>query len=184
MTMTTKLTLSAYGNGGSWFLRLAEKAAKNDALKMSDRGGEVAAVVALLLMTGFFVYHQISQTGFFTSDFGLRETVLFYAPVPTGIATSLLKAATGRKNVARPVEMVSSALMMIAGFWLFTIYPFEASHLGDALPLSLGFLLSWIPNTVLKALLLLVGVVSAARLIYLPVAYLLIRRDLASIRQE
>lgn len=67
----------------SWFARRIEHLYEKDQLKGQERLGEAAAIVALLLMTLFFVYHQILQTGFFTSAFGLSEMVLFYANVST-----------------------------------------------------------------------------------------------------
>jgi uncharacterized membrane protein YbaN (DUF454 family) len=66
----------------SWFGRRVEHWHEKDQMKRSERLGEAAVIIALLVMTLFFVYHQILQTGFFTSAFGPSEMVLFYAPVP------------------------------------------------------------------------------------------------------
>jgi hypothetical protein len=126
----------------SWFARRAEHWYEKDQMNRSERLGEVAVIIALLVMTLFFVYHQILQTGFFTWAFGPSEMVLFYAPVPIGIAASLVREVTGHRNVARPIETANALALIAAGFWLFLVFPFNFSHLADVLPQSLQFLVS------------------------------------------
>ena len=62
----------------NWFARRAEAEAKKDTLPYSDRVGNVVAVVVIILVTLYFIAHQMWSTGFFTSEFGSLEMFLFY----------------------------------------------------------------------------------------------------------
>jgi hypothetical protein len=60
---------------------------------------------------------------------------------------------------------------------LFIVFPFNFAHLGDLLPSSLQFLLSWIPNYLGRIILLLVGLGGLFNSVYTPVIYFSVRRE-------
>ena len=85
----------------TWFVRHARAEAEKDTLPYSERGGNVVAVGLILLVALYFVLHQLWATGFFTSQFGSAETVLFYASLLFGLVPAGVRMLIGRKNLAR-----------------------------------------------------------------------------------
>ena len=119
-----------------------------DALTPLQRGGEALIALALLLLTGFFVVHQSTNTGFFTARFGTLEALLLYVPLLLAIIDSLLQAFTGHRNLARPFEAASSLLLGLAALWFLVVFPFDFTHLADALPEGLRFILAWVTDDI------------------------------------
>ena len=140
---------------------------------------EAVSIFAILLLTGFFVYHQSQNTGFFTSSFGMFETILFYLPVPIAVAVSLIRMATAKRNTARPLEALGAVAWAAAGIWLFIVFPFDFTHLGDALPNGTQFLLSWVPNWLGRALVLIAGLAGAVNMVYTPIIYFSVRKEIS-----
>ena len=163
----------------SWFARRVQKCYEKDKMKQSERFGEFVGIVALFILTLFFVYHQLLSTGFFTTSFGLLEVILFYASIPIGIATGAVRIIKGSRNTARPLEVVSAVIWIATGFWLFLVFPFDFLHLGDVLPISLQFLLSWIPDWLGRCIIFLTGLIGTVNAIYIPSLYISIRKELA-----
>ncbi len=156
--------------------RLIEKAARKDIMTPSERGGEVGGILVMLLVTAFFAYHQVAGTGFFTPRFGPLEMTLLYGGGVMGVLTSVTRAAIGRRNALRPLEMAGMVLWIAASLWFLTIFPFNFSHLADALPGSLHFLLSWISDDIAKALLVIGSVGGVIGIIYDGILYASVRR--------
>jgi hypothetical protein len=149
-----------------------------DKMKPSERAGDGFVMVILVTMAAFFVSNQVQGTGFYTAAFGPLEMVLFYAPIPLGLAISVARLATGRRNLARPFEIVNALVWVVAGFWLYLVFPFDFAHFASVLPDSLKFLLSWIPNWLARDALLLAGISGAGNSVYIPVLYMRVRREL------
>ena len=139
----------------SWLSRLARSVLKKDVMTRSERIGEVASMVAVLLITAFFVYHQVNSTGFFTSKFGATEQALFYGAALFGLITGGARAILGRRSSVRPLEIAGGVLWIVASLWLYIVFPFNFAHLADTLPGFLRFTLSWITNDIGRALLIL-----------------------------
>ncbi len=129
-------------------MHAAETHLDQDALTPLQRGGEALIALALLLLTGFFVLHQSANTGFFTTHFGTLEALLLYVPLLLAIADSLLQASTGHRNLARPLEAASNLLLGLAALWFLAVFPFDFTHLADALPQGLRFLLAWVTDDI------------------------------------
>ncbi|HVB62779.1 MAG TPA: hypothetical protein VNE61_16420 [Ktedonobacteraceae bacterium] len=135
-----------------------------EVLTTGQRFGEFVSVVATLLLCGFFVYHQVANTGFFTAKFGALEMFCLYGPILVSLAAPAVRAVTGRRNPARPLEVATNVFMAIAALWLLEVFPFNFSHLADALPGAIHFVLAWITNDIGKVLLILqiiIGSISA-----------------------
>ncbi len=160
----------------SWFARRAKLAKERDVLKLSERLGEIATVIVTLLLIAFFVDHQLTNTGFFTSNFGTTEIVLFYAAGLFGIVTSLARLFVGKRNSVRPLEVFGALLWATAFFWFLWVFPFNFAYLGNALPSTLRFLLSWVPNVLGQFILLVGGIASAGQVIYTVPFYLKVRQ--------
>lgn len=150
----------------NWFERSARTAFYRNGMKASERIGELAGIIAAILVVMFFVAHQLWSTGFFTSEFGNFEIVLFYSALSIGMVTSATRALLGKRNETRPLEIAGSALAAVFCFWFYTIFPFNFAHFGDVVPLSLGFLISWIPWLLAKILLLIGGVGATVGAVY------------------
>ena len=175
----------------NWFARHAEAEAKKDSLSFSERGrdavaervrdavGRAVGVLVILLFLVFWVAHQTSSSGFFTSKFGPAETFLFYVPTVFGVVTTVAKVVVGRKNVLRPFETFQMGLNAVGGVWLVVVFPFDFSHLADVVPDFLRFLLLWISNDVAKVL-LAIGIIGfSAATVYTAIMYVFVRRELS-----
>jgi hypothetical protein len=163
----------------NWFARHAEGEAKKDILSFSARAGDAIGALVLLLFLLFWVVHQTSSTGFFTSKFGPAETFLFYVPAVLGVVRTVAKVVVGRKNMLRPFETLERGLGAVGAVWLFVVFPFDFSHLADVLPNFLRFLLLWISNDVAKVL-LTIGIIGlSAAAVYTATLYVFVRRELS-----
>jgi hypothetical protein len=131
-----------------------------DIMSFSERCGELVAITAMILITAFFVYNQTSNTGFFTSAYGVPEIILFYGAGIFGMIVSASRAATGNRRTVRPLELVSDVFLLITTIWLLYVFPFNFGHLTAALPSSVKFLFTWISNDIGRILLAL-GVIGA-----------------------
>ncbi len=120
----------------------------HEILTPSQRFGEVVGVIVMFLFFGFFAYHQVARTGFFTAEFGPQEMVLFYGSMLLTVAAPITRALVGRRNPARLFEAVSYLFTAIAALWLLIVFPFNFAHLADALPGGIRFLLAWVNNDI------------------------------------
>ena len=133
---------------------VVEKTEK-EILSPAQRWLEVTLVIAMLLLLGFLAYHQWANTGFFTAGFGSLEMFCLYGPIIFGVSAPVVRALTGRRNPARPFDAATSLFLAAGSLWLVIAFPFNFSHLADALPGVIRFVLSWITDGIGKALLIL-----------------------------
>ncbi|HII41401.1 MAG TPA: hypothetical protein HA326_09330 [Thermoplasmata archaeon] len=146
-------------------------------MSRADRGSELMGLAVILLLTAFFVYHQVSGTGFFTGAFGIVEQVLFYGVVPFSVAVSSARFLLGRRNPVRPIDVLSSAWMAATCLWLAVGFPLDFAHLGDPLG-PVGFLLSWVPNVLARFLFAVGGLASGFNAVYQALLYANVNRAL------
>lgn len=125
-------------------------------LNLSQRCGQVFAVVVILLIFAFFWYNQITNTGFFTSNFGQLEILALYGSILLSIIPPLARAVIGARNPARPLEAVSNVFSIFACLFLLTVFPFNFAHFTVALPPTVRFAFSWITNDFAKLALMLI----------------------------
>lgn len=159
----------------AWFAERIQKAVSKDAMSRSDRLSELVGLGVVLLLTLFFVFHQVAGTGFFTAAFGTLEAVLFYGVVPFSVVVSLARFLRGRRNPVRPFDVLSSGWMAATCLWLALVFPLNFAHLGDPLG-PLGPLLSWVPNILAQFLFAIGGVASAGNAAYQVFLYVSVRR--------
>jgi len=159
-----------------WFTRHAESEAKKDVMKLSEIAGEVIGVFCILIVLIFFIAHQTSSTGFFTSKFGSLEQFLFYGSLSFGIITSVGKIIVGRKNTIRPLDAFGALFSCVALVQLLHVFPFNFAHLADILPEILRLITLWISNDIAKIFMILGIICSLATALYDIALYLSIRR--------
>lgn len=159
----------------NWFDRSARSAFFKDEMRLSERIGETAGIVATILIIGFFLAHLLWHSGFFTASFGAFEIVLFYSSVSFGIVLATTRAILGRRNRVRPLEIAGYILAVLFCVWFYYVFPFNFSHFGDVVPLSLGFLISWIPDLLVRIVLIIGAIGSAVAAVYVTFLYLRVR---------
>lgn len=162
-----------------WFHRQVDKEVKKDAMPKPDRIGQVVGIIAIGVFLAFFIIHQTRPTGFFTSEFGGVETVLFYSAGAYGLIPSLIRLWTGRKNPARIIDAAGSALAFVAIIYMLAVFPFDFSHVAAPLPSSLEFLLDWVSDGFAKIGMVLGLVAMAFTTPYAYFMYFAVRKKLA-----
>lgn len=121
----------------------------------------VVTIIIMALLASFFAYHQITPTGFFTGQFGPFEMLCLYGPIALSLAAPTARALTGQRNPGRPLEVVTNVCMVLAALWFLRVFPFDFTHLADALPPALRFTLDWITNDVGRIILVLQVIVGS-----------------------
>jgi uncharacterized membrane protein HdeD (DUF308 family) len=147
-----------------------------EVLTALQRWGELIIVVALVLLLAFFANHQSTNTGFFTAKFGLLEMVLLYGSILFALIAPIMRALSGRRNPARPLEAASSLFTAIAGLWFLIVFPFNFSHFADTLPTTIRFLFAWITDDIGKIPLILQVILGPISALVTTLKYLSTRR--------
>jgi len=163
---------------GAWFDGHAAKEAIRDRLRPSERVGQLAGVVIAAIVAVYFTVLYTSSSGFFTSKFTTADAVLFFGIAFLGVIPGLVRGIIGRKNATRPLDVILSISMLVAAAWFLSSFPFDFSHLADALPTSLQFLLSWISDGIAKVLMAVAIIASIFMIAYTTLLYLAVRRKL------
>lgn len=138
--------------------------ADNEALSISQRWLEASFDIPMLLLFGFFAYHQLRQTGFFTARFGPVEMICLYGPIVVSLVAPIVRAVAGRRNPARPLDIATYMSLALGSLWLLIVFPFDFSHLADVLPGAIRFVIAWITNDIgrlVLALQVFIGPVSS-----------------------
>ena len=125
-------------------LNWTEKEVLRERMRLSERGGEIFAVAAIVLVALYFYAHQAWSTGFFLPSFGPVESFFLYGSIIAGMAGPISRLVSGRRNISRLSELAASTLWVTGSVWLLAVFPFNFAHLADVLPDFLRFLLGWI----------------------------------------
>jgi hypothetical protein len=112
-------------------------------LTLDQRFGEVVSLIITALIVGYFRRLWTIDAGYFTSAFGPPEQFWFFGPMILSFAAPTMRILVGRRNPARLFEIVTDVFMVIGAIWRLREFPFDFSHLGDALPGNLPALLNW-----------------------------------------
>lgn len=121
--------------------------------------------LGVVLVGAFFVTHQASSTGFFTSHFGLVEAILLYGAILSGLVPPLLGAMHLTKRSELSYLLITSVFWTAAAAWLYLAFPFDFSHITAVVPSFLSFLLSWITNSIGR---IIVGVALVGAFAFIP----------------
>lgn len=109
----------------------------------------------MLFLGGFFIAHQVLNTGLFTAEFGGREMLARYGPMVLNLVPPIVRATQGTRNPARPTEVVANAALSIGSFWLFMVFPFDFSHFADILPACVQLLFGWLTDGIARIILIM-----------------------------
>jgi hypothetical protein len=150
--------------------------ADTEVLTATQRWAELLVFVGMLLLSGFLAYHQITNTGFFSTKFGLLEMFCLYGPILVSLAAPIIKASSGRRNPARPFEAATNLSLAIGSLWLWIVFPFNFAHLADVLPNVFRFVISWITDDIGRVLLMLQVIIGSIAALLTIWKYLSIRR--------
>ncbi len=140
-----------------------------------QRGADMAIIVALLLLLAFFMNHQNTESGLFTSRFGTMEMIFCYGGLLTAMGAPMVSALSGRRNPARPVEIASNLFIIIGAIWLLRVWPFDFTHFADTLPESIRGILAWLNNDIAKIPLIITVIVQPFTTLKLLRDYLVVR---------
>lgn len=111
-----------------------------------QRLGELLVIVVQIILFGFFWLHQSMRTGFMTAGFGALAAICLYGPIVVSLAPPAVRALTGRRNPARPLEAAANLSLALGTLFLLITFPLDFSHLGDVFSPSLRSMLSWITD--------------------------------------
>jgi hypothetical protein len=148
----------------------------HEILTPSQRVGGLAVVGAMLLVFGFFAWHQLTSTGFFAAQFGPVDRLALYGPILVSLIAPIVRAVSGQRNPARPFQAATNLSLALGSLWLAIGFPFDFSHLSDVLPGAIRFALSWITDDIGRFVLILqvlIGVIATPLTIF---TYISIRR--------
>jgi hypothetical protein len=110
----------------------------------------IISIAAMAFIVGFYAYHQVMHTGFFTADFGPLEMLCLYGTAVLTIIPPLIRAITGRRNPSRPLEAVDDLLLGGAALVLLVTFPFNFAHFAEALPSQIRFIFTWLNNDIAR----------------------------------
>ena len=134
------------------------RSGNNEYLGWGERFGEVVSAAILLAILAFYLYHQVANTGFFTSAFGPWQMFAFYGSIVLSLVPPIARAVIGRRNPVRPTEAAVNLFFAGAALYLLSVFPFNFAHFGDALPTVLRFTLTWITNYIAKIVFVLAAI--------------------------
>jgi hypothetical protein len=157
-------------------MKTIEEKPGREVLTAGQRFGEIISIIVMLLVFGFFVSHQRTDTGFFAARFGAVEMFCLYGPILLSLFAPAVRALSGRRNPARPLEVATNVFMALAAIWLLLVFPFNFSHLADALPAAIRFVIAWINNDIGKVALILQTIVCPIIAIATTWKYVSVRR--------
>ena len=126
------------------------KEAEKDGLKDAERAGQLGSFFIIGLAAWFLLTHWTDDTGFYTSDFGQLDAVLLFGPLFFGVLPPLVRTLRGRKNIARPWDIVSSMLFVLSFAYFLCAFPFDMAFFAVPLPESLRFLIDWVSEDIAK----------------------------------
>lgn len=148
-----------------------------DVIRFSQRVPELFVAAAMIGLLGFLVYHQQSNSGFFTEKFGGLEMIALYAPILISLTPPVVRALTGRRNTARPFDIATNLSLALGSLWLLIVFPFSFVHLADTLPEGLRFILAWVTDDVGRIPLILQIVIGPVTALLVGWRYLSYRRQ-------
>lgn len=161
-----------------WFARHVNAEAKKDAMTFSERIGNVASIVCIIIVTSYLVAHQMDSTGFFTSEFTISAMFLLYIPLAYGLFENSVRFFTTSKNTGRIFNVIGAGIFIIVFALLLLIFPFDFTYFADILPSPLRFLLQWISNDIAVIIMVLGLIVAPIMAIYQLLLYNFVKREL------
>ncbi len=137
-------------------MSLPEPAKKDsDQLSPGQRRAGLYSAFLMLVLLGYFLYLQWTNSEFFTDEFKWPEMLALYVPILLSMAPPIQRYFTGRRESSHLLEAVADFSLAIGSLVLWIVFPFDFSHLADPLPANVQFLVSWINDNIARIILLL-----------------------------
>jgi hypothetical protein len=127
---------------------------ETELLTPAARIGELAAMVALLILAAFFAMHQLGNTGFFRASFGPFEALCLYGPIAVALLPLILRATTGRRSVGFLPEAAANITLALGTLWLLIVFPLDFTHLMDLFPWWNRELFTWVTDDIGRMLMI------------------------------
>jgi type IV secretory pathway VirB2 component (pilin) len=141
---------------------MAEPAKKDtNQLSPGQRRAGLYSAFLMLVLLGYFLYLQWTDTGFFTDEFKWPEMLALYVPILLSMAPPIQRYITGRRDSAHLLEAVADFSLAVGSLVLWIVFPFDFSHLADPLPANVQFLIGWINNNIARIILILQVIIGA-----------------------
>ena len=153
--MTEEATPAAKVEPWAWLSKSAKQEARKDRLRGPNLVGEAVAAVFLSFMLWFFVAHKLEETGFYTEAFGSLEMFMLYSAGAFAIFVVAVRLILRRRNMVRPLDVVSLLLLSSAHAVLLASFPFDFQYVSDVLPSALQWTVGWMDDTIGKIILAL-----------------------------
>ena len=138
--------------------QMQRQRSNNEFLGWGQRFGEVVSAVIMLAILAFYLYHQVANTGFFTSAFGPWEMFALYGSILLSMVPPIARAVIGRRNPVRPTEAAVNFFFVATALYLLSVFPFNFAHFADALPVAVRFTLFWVTNYIAKIVFVLAAI--------------------------
>ncbi|MHA2174999.1 MAG: hypothetical protein ACXABI_09235 [Candidatus Hodarchaeales archaeon] len=149
----------------------------SDDISIEDIGASIFIIIVATGLGLYFIAHQSSSTGFFTSKFSTFEMVMLYGILLYWITTSVL-ILLGQKHPSRNLDSYGGLFFAtFATAWLFLVFPFEFSYFVDVLqPDFLRPLVRLISNDIARVLLVLLFIGQLVAAVYSLIQRLYVRK--------
>ncbi len=146
--------------------RINDHFSKTEEEELSDEIpiADIGASIFLIIVNGsiglYFIAHQTSLTGFFTTKFSTFEMVMLYGIMVYWITTSVL-ILIGQKHPSQDLDSYGGLFFAtFAIAWLFLVFPFEFTYFADVLqPEFLRPLVRLISNDIGRILMILAFII-------------------------
>lgn len=135
-----------------------KKEAEKDKLKDAERASQLVSWIFTAIAAWFLLAHWTEDTGFYTSEFDQLDAVLLFGPLLFGVLPPLVRTLRGRKNVARPWDIVGSMLFVLSSAYFLCAFPFDMAFFAVPLPEGMRFLIDWVTEDIAKVV-LVIGVI-------------------------
>jgi hypothetical protein len=156
--------------------------ASRERLGLGERLGNIIALFFILLVFVILIDIQMSDAGFFTTEFGPLEELVFFGAFLYGVFPCLIKLFTGSRNLGRLTDVIGSIIFVLAGTYLLLVYPFDFTALPEYLFGAASEAFSWLSNELVMTLWGLAIVISAISAVYNGILFAGVRRELVKRR--
>jgi hypothetical protein len=138
----------------------------NNEIASDDKVASIVLIVVNALLGTYLIAQQVTSTGFFAPKFSALDMIMLYGIPIYWITTSVL-ILIGQKHPSRDLDSYGGLFFATFAIgWLIGVFPFNFTYFANVLPNSLRFLVQWISNDIVIALLILLFVVHLILALY------------------
>src|SRR5512137_1033191 len=94
---------------------------ETDLLTPNQRRAGLFSAFLMLVLLGFFLYHQVKHTGFFTEEFKWPEMLALYVPILISMTPPIQRYIQGRRDSAIGLEAATDFSLAIGSLILLIV---------------------------------------------------------------